>query len=110
MTMVDGAAKTERLATTEQWQKPRRLSESRNSRPGGIMLGGAGLVATLLVVLLLWWAAARQPQVAVPNLVGMSRVNAEVLLNGMGLKVRATSDQVAGRGCPESRGTSAAAR
>ena len=78
MTMVDGAAKTERLATTEQWQKPRRLSESRNGRPGGIMLGGAGLVATLLVVLLLWWAAARQPQVASVLTHGVNSLHAKI--------------------------------
>jgi beta-lactam-binding protein with PASTA domain len=95
MTMVDGAVTTERQSTTEQWQKPRPLSDRGSGSSGGIKLAGAGLVATLLVVLLLWWAAARQPQVAVPNLVGMSRVNAEALLNGMGLKVRATNDQVA---------------
>ncbi|MFN2478261.1 MAG: PASTA domain-containing protein [Pseudonocardiaceae bacterium] len=58
------------------------------------MQAGAGLVATLLVVLLLWWAAAQPPQVAVPNLAGMSRSQAEALLNDIGLKVRATNDQV----------------
>ena len=94
MTMVDGAAKTERQPTTGQWQKPRRCNERATGGPGGIALAGAGLLATLVVVLLLWWAAARQPQVEVPNVVGMSRVKAEALLNGMGLKVRGTHDQV----------------
>lgn len=61
------------------------------------MLGGAGLAATLVVVLLLWTAAARQSQVDVPNLVGMSRVEADALLNGVGLKVRATYEQVDGQ-------------
>jgi serine/threonine-protein kinase len=94
MTMVDGAVTAERQSTTAPWQKLLRFSGRGHGSSGGVLLAVAGLVATLLVVLLLWWAVAREPQVAVPNLVGMSRVKAETLLNGMGLKVRATYDQI----------------
>jgi beta-lactam-binding protein with PASTA domain len=58
------------------------------------MLAGAGLVVTLVVVSLLWWVSAQRPHVEVPNLVGMPRAQAEALLSGMGLKMRATYDQV----------------
>jgi serine/threonine-protein kinase len=58
------------------------------------MLAGAGLVVTLVVVSLLWWVSAQRPHVEVPNLVGMPRAQAEALLSGMGLKMRAATDQV----------------
>jgi hypothetical protein len=96
MTMVDArVATTEQQRPGEQRKKPRRWSDRGDGSSGGIMLAGSGFVAALCVVLLLWWVAAQQSQVEIPNLVGMSRVKAETLLNGVGLKVRATYDQVA---------------
>lgn len=96
MTLVDErAATTQGQGTAELRPNPRRWIDRGRDGSGGIMLAGAGLVVTLVVVLVLWVVAAQQPQVDVPSMVGMSRVDAEALLKGMGLKVRATNDQVA---------------
>src|SRR6185312_6940798 len=93
--MVDQVATTaEQEAPTGRWEKLRRSSGDRGGSSGGIMLTGAGLVATLVVVSLLWWVSAQRPQAEVPNLVGMPRTQAEALLSGMGLKMRAAHDEV----------------
>jgi beta-lactam-binding protein with PASTA domain len=95
MTMVDQVAATaEQRPPTGRWGKTRLPSGDRNGSSGGIMLAGAGLVVTLVVVSLLWWVSAQRPQAEVPNLVGMPRAQAEALLSGMGLKMRAAYDQV----------------
>jgi beta-lactam-binding protein with PASTA domain len=95
MTMVDQITATaEQQPPTGRWGKLRHPSGDRGGSSGGIMLAGAGLVVTLVVVSLLWWVSAQRPHVEVPNLVGMPRAQAEALLSGMGLKMRATYDQV----------------
>lgn len=79
-----------------KWRQSRvRLGHTRAGRPlsGGLMLAGSALIVALLAVLV-WWDFRPQPQVAVPNLIGMSRAAAEAQLTRSGLALRSASTQI----------------
>jgi hypothetical protein len=63
--------------------------------PVGLAFTGVGLVGVVVVLLGWWWF--HQPQVAVPNLVGMSRAAAEAQLKDKGLNLRLTYAEVSDR-------------
>jgi beta-lactam-binding protein with PASTA domain len=91
-------APEEGVADEKLPQRPRagiRLDGIKTGWPrsGGLMLGGSGLVV-LLLAMLVWWNFSDQPQMAVPNLIGMSRAAAEAQLKQSGLTLRAASEQI----------------
>ena len=80
----------ERRPAGKQWLK-RYLPEAYSGI--GVFGGFILAVVALLVVVAIWAAQGRSP-VEVPALTGLPQVQAEALLKGVGLSVRATSHEV----------------